>query len=181
MGRVKSVALLTKQLEFATARQTYYSTPRPGKTTVDPNPKDTVVYECSTYKVGAASVKLKLQASKSSIDKFGGLDALGLVATDPTAVLAPKGFRPAKIKGTVGADTPTVRTSPVSGRRVVKYSAEASGDAKANFTAPIGGSTDVTQRTLFQSIVEAVAADFNAGEGGYGRLWFTPEYLPTSG
>ncbi|MFM7853013.1 MAG: hypothetical protein ACKO96_14135, partial [Flammeovirgaceae bacterium] len=113
--------------------------------------------------------------------KFGGLDALGLTATDATAVLAPRGFRPAKIKGTVGAATPTAGVSPVSGRRVIKYSAEATGDAKANFTAPIGGTTDVTQRTLFNAIVEAVAADFNAGEGGYGRLWFTPEYLPTSG
>lgn len=181
MGRIRSVAALTKQLEFATARQTYYSTPRPGKTTVDPNPKDSVVYECSTYKVGAASVKVKIQASKSSIDKFGGLDALGLTETDPTAVLVPRGFRPAKIRGTVGADTPTAATSPVSGRRVIKYSAEASGDAKANFTAPIGGASDATQRTLFAAIVEAVAADFKADTGGYGRLWFTPEYLPTSG
>ncbi|MFM7858077.1 MAG: hypothetical protein ACKPCM_19900, partial [Pseudanabaena sp.] len=74
MGRVRSVASLTKALEYATARQTYYSTPRPGKTTVDPNPKDTVIYECSSYKVGTASVKLKLQASKSSSDKLGGLD-----------------------------------------------------------------------------------------------------------
>jgi hypothetical protein len=181
MGRIRSVAMLTKQLEYATARQTYYSTPRPGKTTVDPNPKDSVVYECSTYKVGAASVKLKLQASSSSIEKFGGIAALGLTASDATAVLMPRGFRPAKIKGTIGATTPTVGVSPVSGRRVIKYSAEADGDAKANFTAPIGGATDITQRTLFAAIAEAVAAEFNTEAGGYGRLSFTPEYLPTTG
>ncbi len=181
MARIKSVAALTKQLEYATARQNYYSTPRPGKTTVDPNPKDSVVYECSTYKIGATSVKLKLQASSSSIEKFGGIAALGLTASDPTAVLRPRGFRPAKIKGTIGAATPTVGISPVSGRRVIKYSAEATGDAKANFSAPIGGTSDVTQRTLFAAIIEAVEADFNAGEGGYGRFSFTPEYLPTSG
>lgn len=182
MGRIRSVAILTKELEYATARQTYYSTPRPGKTTVEPNPKDTYVYTCGTYILAGAPAVLKVQACTKSVEKFG-LDALGLKdSSDTLAATAgriPRGFRPAKVKGTIGADTPTVTTSPVSGRRVIKYSASSTGDAKANYTAPIGGVSDAAQRTAFQAVVEAVKAEFKVE--GYGRLYFTPEYLPTSG
>jgi hypothetical protein len=127
---------------------------------------------------------LQLQASSSSIAKFGGLEELGLQESSSmaggTAARKPVGFKPAMICGMVGATTPVEAVSPISGRRVIRYSAGAGGSAKANFAAPISGATDTTQRTLFSAIVEAKAAAFNAGEGGYGRLWFTPEYLSTS-
>lgn len=182
MSRIKSIASLTKSLEYATKRQAYYATIRPGKTTVEPNPKDLYIYTCSTYVIGATAAVLKIQACTKSIEEFT-LAALGLKeGADPTAAGAarpPRGFRPAKVKGTVGADTPTVGTSPVSGRRIVKYSADSSGSAKANYTAPISGATDKAQRDAFQAVVVATASKFKTA--GYGRLSFTPEYLPTSG
>lgn len=180
MGRIRSVARLTKELEFATARQTYYSTPRPGKTTVDKNPKDTVFYTCSTYKIGTTGAILSIQAAAAAIAKFG-MTELGLLATAAGAARPPRGFRPAKVHSMIGSTAPTVGVSPVSGRRVIKYSAVSTGDAKANFTAPIGGATDDVQRGLFAALVTANETEFNAGPGGYGRFYFTPEYLPTSG
>ena len=84
MGRIRSLASLTKAVEYATARQTYYSTPRPGKTTVETNPKDTVIYVASSFKVGTAAANVQVQASAASIAKFGTLAALGLSATAQT-------------------------------------------------------------------------------------------------
>jgi hypothetical protein len=185
MGRIRSVALLTRELAYAEARKTYYETPRAGKTTVEPNPKDLVLYTSSSYKIGTASAVLKIQASSAAIAKFGGVDALGLLASDDTAAATalriPRGFKPAKISGIIGATTPQAAVSPVSGRRVIRYGATATGAARSSFTAPIGGATDNAQRALFVLIAEAESAAFNAGEGGYGRFSFTPEYLPTSG
>lgn len=182
MGRIRSVALLTKELAYAEARKTYYETPRPGKTTVDPNPKDTYIYTCGTYVIAGVPVVLKIQASVSSVEEFG-LDNLGLKdGTDlsaATAARVPRGFKPAKVRGSIGADAPVAAVSPVSGRRVIKYTASAAGAAKANFTAPIGGATDAAQRTAFAALVTAKAAAFKTA--GYGRLSFVPEYLPTSG
>ena len=182
MGRIRSLASLNKAVEYATARQAYYSTPRPGKTTVEPNPKDTYIYSCGTYIVAGTPVSLKLQACVQSVEKFG-IDVLGLKAGDDpsgaTAGRIPRGFRPAKVKGSIGADTPTVGTSPVSGRRVIKYTASSTGNAKANFTAPVSGISDAAQRTAFAAVVAANSAEFKTE--GYGRLWFEPEYLPMSG
>lgn len=186
MGRIRNIASLTKSLEYATARQTYYAnTSRPVKTTVEKNPKDTVVYISSTYKVGTGNASLIIQASAASIEKFGGVDALNLKAgTDTsaaTAIRVPRGFRPAKIHGMVGTDTPTAKASPVSGRRVIKYSTSSTGASRANFTAPIGntGSTANAQQLAFRTIAEAVATEFNTA-AGYGRVWFTPEYFSVS-
>lgn len=185
MGRIRSLASLTKAVEYATARQAYYSTPRPGKTTIDPNPKDSYFYTCSNYKIGTAFAVLSVQASVSSVVAFGGVTALNL--TDNTAPpkdgagRPPRGIKLARIHGMIGADAPVVNTSPVSGRRVVKYSASSTGGAKANFTAPLGnaGAAAVTPQSTFDAIVTAKAAGFKTN--GYGRLWFTPEYLPISG
>ena len=141
MGRIRSVARLTKELEFATARQTYYSTPRSGKTTVDKNPKDTVFYTCSTYKIGTTGAVLSIQAAAAAIAKFG-MAGLGLLATSTGSARPPRGFKPAKVHGMIGSDTPTVAVSPVSGRRIVKYSAVSTGDAKAN--CPISKSLTAT-------------------------------------
>ncbi|WP_055075031.1 hypothetical protein [Pseudanabaena sp. 'Roaring Creek'] len=182
MGRIRSVAILTKELEYATNRQTYYSTPRPGKTTVDKNPKDIYIYTCASYKVGNANAVLKIQASVSGVEKFGMAD-LNLKdskdASAATAARPPRGFRPAKVRGIIGADTPTASESKVSKRRVIKYNADSSGDARSTYTAPISGESDAAQRTSFNAIVEAKAAEFKTD--GYGRLYFIPEYLPTSG
>jgi hypothetical protein len=182
MSRIRSVATLTKELEFATARQTYYSTPRAGKTTVEPNPKDIYIYTSSTYKIGNNNALLKLQASVASVEKFG-LEALGLKeGSDTSAANAgrvPRGFKPAKVRGIIGADSPVARVSPVSGRRVIKYNAASTGNSRSSYTAPISAASDNAQRILFNSIVEAQATEFKTA--GYGRLYFDPEFLPTSG
>jgi hypothetical protein len=175
MARIKSVAQIQKALTYAQARATYYAnTTRPVKDTVDVDPKDVYVYTSQNLKVGTTAALYRVQASVAAVTKFGDLTGTGLLAKDTAgAGNKPRGFIPAQIHGTVGADTPTVGTSPVSGRRTVKYTAEATGDARASYTSPI------TTIALFEAAATALASEFKTD--GYGRIWYTPEKFTISG
>ena len=188
MGRVTPVWKLQKELEYATKRQAYLArTDKPVKTTVDARPKTIVGYRSALVKIGTANALIAVQASSAALTKFGTLASLGLVANTGTnlddAIKEPKGFKPAQIHGIVGATSPTVATAAGSGRRYIKYNANATGNAQSSFSVPVSkvGATVTTeeQSTTAQAVATAKKADFNAGEAGYGRIWFTGEEYST--
>lgn len=189
MGRVTPVWKLQKELEYAQKRQAYLAnTTKPVKQTVDKRIKTKFGYHSSLVKIGAATALISLEVSEEAVAKFGNASALGLVANTAnaldTAIKEPKGFKPAQIHGVVGTSTPTVATARGSGRRYIKYTANATGASQSSFTAAIStgaiGATPQAQRDKASDVANAVKSSFNADANGYGRLWFTPEQYITN-
>lgn len=189
MGRITPLWKLQKELEYAQKRQTYLAnTNKPVKQTVDKRIKTPVGYYSSLVKAGAANALIEIQVSQDALTKFGGATALGLLANTgnalDTAIKEPKSFKPAQIHGLVGTSTPTVVTAKTSGRRYIKYGANAAGNSQSSFTCAVStgaiGATPQAQRDKASNVALAVKATFNADNDGYGRLWFTAEeYLTT--
>lgn len=176
-----SIAVLERELEYARKREAYLQrTDLPVKTTVDPRPKTLVGYRSSLIRLTAASALLKVQASLPSLVFFGNQAALGLVANTGAALddatPAPRGFKPAMIKATVGDATPTARTAKGSGRRYINYAASAAGNAQAHYSAPISKVATTVTADDQQDAATVRATAINASLGGdYGRVSFVPE------
>jgi hypothetical protein len=184
MGRIKPLWQLQREVEYAQKRETFLKrTDRPVKPTVDARPKGIVGYRSSLIKIGTTNALIELQASSAAITRFDGVAALGLLAADSPlmdeAIKEPKGFKPAMIHGVVGATSPTVATAAGSGRRYIKYNANATGNAQSSFSAPVSsGDTSplaAEQAARAKTVADAVAASFQATPTGYGRLWFEAE------
>jgi hypothetical protein len=180
----KSIAVLERNLEHARKREAYMKrTDRPVKPTVDKRPKILIGYRSALIKTSTASALLKIQASDSSVTWFGGAGPLGLIvntgANLDDALPAPRGLTPSQIHAVVGDTTPSVKIAAGSGRRYIKYSANAAGEAQSSYNAPISNGTDTTttldeQQNKAQSL--GVSGPIAAKLGGeYGRVWFTPE------
>lgn len=171
---------IQRELQYAQAREAFYGdTTRPLKTTVDAAPRIPVVYYPLFIKVGAAAPPFKLFSSSKAITKFGGATALGLVDADATIAVAEnpgRGFEPCKIHMLVGDGTPAaVRAFNGTGRRYVKYSAPAAGDAQSSFTAPISSGDSTPTITAVETRIAAVSGANKAEIGAYGRIWFELE------
>jgi hypothetical protein len=184
MGRVKPLWRVQKQLEYAQKRETYLKrTDRPVKATVDKRIKTLVGYRSSLVNLTAGTALIQLQVSQSALKKFGDEAALGLVAAAngivADAIKEPKGFKPAQLHGLVGASTGIVKTAAGSGRRYIKYGANATGEAQSSFTCAVSSgsatATPETQAAKAKTVANAVKTAFNADSNGYGRLWFTAE------
>lgn len=187
---VKKIWQIQKELEYAQAREAYYSNPnRPVKTTVDPQPRTLAVYRSVFQRAGGAAVDYRVNLSQAALTFFGGpeagaLAALGLLAitASPEAIPKSGGFKPSLIKAMVGDATPTShRAFGGTGRRVIDYSANTTGTAQAHYQAPIaGGDTTPTWDetvTKFNAIVTAKKPVL----GTYGRIYLQPEQFSLSG
>lgn len=185
MGRRKPVWLQKREYDVAKAREQYYENRTPSQsTTVRKRPTTQVVYGSYLIKSGGTSALFNLSASKSSIEFFNGVTALGLklpaTVTDPVGN-APRNFIPAKVHAMKGDATPTARITPW-GSRVIKYSTSTTGDTQAFYSAPIsGGNTSSTYdvvdgkaTTLYNGIKSSL------GDLDYARFYLTPEEYTNS-
>ncbi len=180
MGRIMPVYLVQRQLEYAQKRAAYYGrTDRPVSTTRVAQPRTLVGYKPLFYKVGTAFPLLKFQASEASVNYFtlAGLGLTQTAADIDTANDPPRGFKPSLVKLMEGTATPTVAASPVSGRRVIKYSAGTAGTAQAHYQAPISAGAADTTPTIdeVKAKVAAIKTAKASVIGTYGRLYFIPE------
>jgi len=185
MARI-SIATLERELAFARKRETFLKrTDRPVKQTVDPRPKVLIGYRSSLIKIGATNALLKIQVSQPSLVFLGNATALGLIANTgaalDAAVPAPRGFKAALIKATVGDVTPNVRTAEGSGRRYINYAANTQGNAQAHYSAPISkiGTTVTSDEQQNAATARATAISGSLG-GEYGRVSFVPERFTQS-
>ena len=182
MARRKSSALLERQAALAKAREEYYKNrPVSSVTTVRKRALDNYVY--SSYMLTQAdgeSERFLVQASETSVTKFGGAAALLLV--DPATVTTtlgakPRNFKPAMVHAMSASATPTARRTPWN-TRVIKYSSATEGTSQAHFSAPISGDLNATfaevntrAKTIYTNIKDSL------GEGDYHRFWLSPEFL----
>lgn len=176
---------IQRELQYAQAREAYYNdTTRPIKTTVDQRILDKVVYTPLFIKVGTTVPDFAIQASRKSVAFFGGAAALGLLDTAAAleeAETAPRGFKPSMCRATVGDSTPTpVRAYNGTGRRYIKYSAPATGDAQSNYNAPISAGATPTIDEL-ETKFAAIAAAKKTALGGYGKIYLEIEKYTKSG
>lgn len=169
MARIPSVASLQRRLNEAKVRETALKArqataiPRPGSG--QSNPTDTFKYE-SVFITNS----FLLKASRPAVTFFGGITALGLAASDTSPGL-PRGFKPAKIRAVRGKARPTPEIADLSKRHYLKYSADASGETRATYTAPISSNTAVGLQTLYRNIANSKKDDV----GDYGRIAFIAE------
>lgn len=176
----KPVWQIQRELEYARAREAYYSNPnRPIKSTRDAQPRQPLVYTPFSYKVGSVYPEMLLQVSKASVTFFGGAAALGLSnlpADLAEAGAKPRGFKPSMLKAMVGDQTPTVkRAYNNTGRRYVDYSGNTTGDAQANYNAPISCGNQTPTNTELETKLAAIKGAKQAQLGDYGRLYLQIE------
>lgn len=169
MARIPSVASLQRRLTEAKTRESNLKT---RQTTAEPkvgsgqsNPTDSYKYE-SIFTDTAFVIK----ASRPAVVFFGGIGALNLAAPDASPGL-PRGFKPSKIRATLGKASPVPTTAELSRRRYLKYSKDADNDTRATFTAPISGNTVLALQNAYKAILLAKRDDV----GEYGRISFIPE------
>lgn len=180
MGRRKSVRQLQRDLAFATAKEAYVPPARPAGGTPRRRPKN--AYSYNSY-LGLQTYMV--QATASSVTKFGGAAALGLEAAGDSGA-APRGFKPAMVNLMEGDATPTYVRARGSGRSYIRYAAGAvGGTTQSTFSAPIsdnGAPATVTIADV-KARFELVSAARRADAGAYGRIWMTWEHFPlaTSG
>lgn len=169
MARIPSVASLQRRLTEAKTREanlkTRQATAVPKVGSGQSNPTDSYKYE-SIFTDTAFVIK----ASRPAITFFGGIAALGLVAPDASPGL-PRGFKPSKIRATLGKATPVPKTAELSKRKYLKYSKDADNDTRATYTAPISGNTVLALQNAYKAILLAKKDDV----GEYGRIAFIPE------
>lgn len=181
-----SIAVLERNLEYARKREAWLKrTDRPVKQSVDRRPKVLVGYRSSLVQLSASSALFKIQASEPSVIFFGGATLLGLVANTGTALddatAAPRGFKPAMIKATVGDATPSVRIAAGSTRRYINYAANAAGSAQAHYSSPVSKVDTIVTGEEQNDTALARAAAINSSLGGdYGRVSFVPERFTQS-
>lgn len=176
---------LQRELQYAQAREAYLNDlTRPIKTTVDAQPRSTQVYRSINQKVGAAAVAYRVNVSDAAVAFFGDIAALGLVtlATEPTALPKPSGFKPCLVKAMTSDSTPEPRRAyNGTGRRYIKYSRPTDGAAQSHYQSPISGvgavPTFAEVQTKFAALATAKAAEL----GAYGRIYLEMESFSLSG
>jgi hypothetical protein len=181
----RSVAVLQRELTYAQNRAAALAAPATSiKATTDKRPKTVVGYQSELIVIGAVHEIIKVQVLASSLAYFGGEAGLGLIdktnALFSSALPRIAHFKPAAIHLVKGATTPTVVTAKGSKRPYKKYTAIATGEAQASYSAPISeaDSNGIT-RAAQEAAVKAIALrpQQKADIGDYGRCWFTPEYF----
>ncbi|MEH2261032.1 hypothetical protein [Nostoc sp.] len=174
MGRRKSARQLEEQLKYAKAREAYKRPLREEGAVTQRQPKIAVKYAVLST-LAQADEAFTIQASKKSIEFFGGNAALGLAAegTDPKAS---KGFKPARILAMVSDSSPAVIRAKGSNRPYIRYGAgNINSGAQYNYTAPITADTPANLKGKVTGIVTAKKGSLG---GAYGRIWFEPEDYP---
>lgn len=175
MARIPSVASLTKRL----AEKKLYDTNlkiRQAQSLTDQNSRVGKGQKNPTdpfkYKSIFTSQDMILNASRAAVAFFGDMAALGLAAPDASPRLA-RGFKPAKVRATIGREGGGVeKTADLSKRRYLKYSIDAiTESARGTYTAPISGDSVATLKTKYQAIVTAKKVVLKE----YGRISFIPE------
>jgi hypothetical protein len=172
----KPVWQIQRELDYARAREAYYSNPnRPVKQTVDPRPRIQVVYAPLFFKVGAVYPELLLSASSAGVARMGGAAALGLVTTAIAIAEAgrpPRNFKPTILHAMVGDATPNMkRAYNGTGRRYVDYSGNTTGNAQAHFSAPVSCGNSTPTIDELETRVASIRGAIVASLGAYGRLW----------
>ena len=169
MARIPSVASLQRRLTEAKTRdaalKTRQATAEPKVGTGQANPTDSYKYE-SIF----TDTSFIIKASRPAVTFFGGIAPLGLVAPDASPGL-PRGFKPSKIRATIGNAKPEPKTAELSKRRYLKYSKDASTNTRATFTSPISSNTIAGLQAAYKAILTAKKDDV----GEYGRIAFIPE------
>lgn len=183
MGRRKTVAQLQQQLAFAEKRAAYVRPVKEPGAVVTRRPKISVDYTILSPFEKPGTV-LTIQASATAIRFFGdgaeeaGLTLLGLVAG--TINPGPsKGFKPARIYAAIATNNPTTVAATASGRVYTRYAAGTKGDAaQHSYEAPVNA-------PAIAELAAKVKAAFAAVEprlgGEFGRVWFEPERILTTG
>jgi hypothetical protein len=177
MGRLKTVAQLQRQLQYAEARKQALEARQrqePKLGTGQKNPRSTVGY-VSVY----TGQLLLIQAPKAGVDFFGGEAALGLVRGAELAEgsQAPRGFKYGRVKATVGRPEGVQKRSALSNRPYLAYGVDAGGATRNSYSAPVSGRGSAGEVDMSQ-LMDRVDAIFQAkagAVGAYGRLWFEGE------
>lgn len=116
------------------------------------------------------NVDYNVVASETAVSWFG-ITNLGLATQDISKGRAPRGFKPAQVRATLGREAPQKVQSDLSKEYYLKYSQDAAGTARSTYTAPLSASTLDALKTKFQTIKTSKAAELKE----YGRLYFIPE------
>lgn len=178
MSRSPSIAELTRRLNAAKARDTALKARQQANTGQNLGKGQARPSETVKYKSIFTSQDFTLNTPKAGITFFAGnlnnLAALGLAAADASPRIA-RGFRPAKIKATIGREDnkghPT-ESKLVKGHHYLKYSVDAGQNGvRSSYSAPISGDSTAALKSRFTAI--ANSKKDNVKE--YGRIWFEPE------
>ena len=188
MGRRKSVAELTRQLEYARLLEAARAAPVDRDISIPPSkrPKVPVDYEPSSSFLDA-TISFLVQASGAALKDISGEDtaaALAILHLSPGSAAGstpPKGFRYNSINWTYGQTTPALIRAEVTNRPYIRYTRGTRGDANQHsFKAPINIGRDTTSASKINAAMTAIAGADNAKITAYGRISFEPERVPLS-
>ncbi|HEY9660515.1 MAG TPA: hypothetical protein V6C65_18835 [Allocoleopsis sp.] len=188
MSRRKSVAELTRQLEYARLIEAAQAAPVERDISIPPNkrPKVPVDYEPSSPFLDLTTVFL-VQASGAALADIDGqspANAMAVLYLSPGSAAGstpPKGFKYNSINWTYGQTTPTLIRAQITNRPYIRYTRGARGDTNQHsFKAPINIGRDTTVATKINNAMTAIAGADNAKITQYGRISFEPERVPLS-
>lgn len=192
MSRRTPSYILQRQADQARAREDYFnnrnSNPDTFNANVESLPRTRVGYRSHLVSIGSTPgpAQLSVTASQSAVKWFEGVadtgnltnanTRLGLEYDDLSEYFPAKGFKPAKIKASLGGTPRAVSTA--WGTRYIAYTRSADGSARNSYTAPISvrAGAVITIEDL-QTAATAIAqvAAIAQQIGTNGRLWIDPE------